>query len=62
MKLIVFLIINAQILILINCDDNTIFFYNDFNSCKSNEYFNVDYLKCQICDNNLYLIPHSNSE
>lgn len=46
----------------VNCDDSSIFFYNDFTNCKSNEIFNVDYLKCQICDNNLFLVPQNNSK
>lgn len=46
----------------ISADENSLFLYNDIENCKNSEYFDIDLLKCKLCDTNLNLIPSNDSK
>lgn len=39
-----------------------VYYDNEVHTCKSNEYFDVDYLKCKTCQTELNLVPSKDSE
>lgn len=43
-------------------NENTVFLYNHIESCKSTEYYDVNYFLCRECDPQLYLIPSEDGE
>lgn len=54
MKVIFFILasLNSQLTI---AEENKIFLYNRIEFCKANEYFDINYFKCVLCDSNLNL-------
>lgn len=42
--------------------ESEVYYDNEVHTCKSNEYFDVDYLKCKKCETELNLVPSKDSE
>lgn len=42
--------------------ESEVYYDNEVHTCKSHEYFDVDYLKCQKCETELSLVPSKDSE
>lgn len=42
--------------------ESEVYYETEVHTCKSNEYFDVDYLKCKKCEAELSLIPSKDSE
>lgn len=43
-------------------NNNNKFFYNINKNCPPNYYFDVDYFKCRLCDQNFNLMASKNSK
>lgn len=43
-------------------NNNNKFFYNSRKNCQPNNYFDVDFFKCRLCDPNFNLIATQQSE
>lgn len=46
----------------IRANENTVFLYNRIESCKSSEYYDVNYFMCRECEPELNLIPSKNGK
>lgn len=62
-----FLLLISSVLILIpfhfiGANENTVFLYNRIESCKSSEYYDVNYFMCRECDPQLNLMPSKNGK
>lgn len=42
--------------------ESEVYYDNEVHTCKSNEYFDVDYLKCKKCETELNLVPSKDSK
>lgn len=42
--------------------ESEVYYDNEVHTCKSSEYFDVDYLKCKKCESELNLVPSKDSE
>ncbi|GAB0088742.1 Meckelin [Sergentomyia squamirostris] len=42
---------------IVTAEENTVFLYRSVESCKKDEYFDVNYLKCKKCESELNLVP-----
>ena len=47
---------------LVSSAESEVYYDNEVHTCKSNEYFDVDYLKCKKCEVELNLVPSKDSE
>lgn len=47
---------------IIYANENTVFLYNGIDSCKSSEYYDVNYFVCRECDPQLNLMPSKNGK
>lgn len=45
-----------------SANENSVFLYNPIESCKSTEYYDVNYFACRECDPRLSLIPSENGK
>lgn len=46
----------------INANENTVFLYNRFESCKPMEYYDENYFMCRECDPQSKLVPSKNGK
>lgn len=46
----------------IRANENTVFLYNRIESCKSSEYYDVNYFMCRECDPEINLMPSRNGK
>lgn len=42
--------------------ESEVYYYNDIRTCKSNEYFDVNYLNCKKCETEANLWPRPDSK
>lgn len=59
--ILIFLIVFDSIEI-INGNENTVFIYNHIESCKSSEYYDINYFLCRKCDPQSNLVPSDNGK
>lgn len=47
---------------LILAAESEVYYDNEVHTCKSNEYFDIDYVTCKKCERELSLVPSKDSE
>lgn len=43
-------------------NENSVFLYNRIETCKTSEYYDINYFVCRECDPQLNLVPAANGE
>lgn len=56
------LLISSWNVLSIEAVESEVYYDNEVHTCKSNEYFDVDYLKCKKCETELNLVPSKDSK
>lgn len=62
MLVVVMVIGSWTVLRSIEAVESEVYYDNEVHTCKSNEYFDVDYLKCKKCETELNLVPSKDSK
>lgn len=52
----------AWIFLCASAAESEVYYDNEVHTCKSTEYFDVDYLKCKKCEAELNLVPSKDSK